>query len=265
MSTETTPEAPPLLSSIEDYVLTLTINRPHRKNAMNREAWDALFDILRSAAVDDDVRVVVLQGSDHTFCAGADISGVPTGHPLNRIRHISRTAEALYSFPKPVIAKVEGAAVGAGWNLALCCDLVVASSTAKFSAIFASRGLSLDFGGSWLLPRLAGLQQAKRLAFLAEFITAAETKELGLSTWVKEPDEIDAFVDEIAGKMAKMPPLALAQNKEILNAGVVSPFREALDTETRAQTVNYATEDAPIAIRAFKDKTDPTYTGKWAL
>jgi enoyl-CoA hydratase/carnithine racemase len=255
----------PIVSTQRDHVLTLTLNRPQRKNAMDGDAWEILFHELRSASIDDSVRCVVITGADHTFCAGADISAVPTGHPLVRIRHLSRVAEAIHNFPKPIVAQVEGYAIGAGWNLALCCDLVVASTDALFSEIFVSRGLSPDFGGSWLLPRLAGLQQAKRLAFLAERIGAAEAHQLGLVTWVVEPDQIEAFVAELAERLTTMPPIAISQTKDLINEGAVSTFHEALQAEARAQTINYATEDAPRAIRAFKDHEDITFTGRWAV
>ena len=258
-------ESDSVLASLDATTLTITLNRPKIKNAMNRKAFDLLFDILRAASVDDAVRAVIVTGSGGDFCSGADISDAPIGHPLSRVRHLSRTAEAIYSFPKPVIAMVEGVAVGAGWNLALCCDLVVASTNSRFSAIFAKRALSLDFGGAWLLPRLAGLQQAKRLAFLAEFISADEAYDLGLVTWVKPPEEIHGFTVALAKRIGALPPVALAQNKELLNAGVVSSFRQTLDEEARAQAINYGTEDAPIARQAFKDKVEPDFTGKWAL
>jgi 2-(1,2-epoxy-1,2-dihydrophenyl)acetyl-CoA isomerase len=258
-------DEPPVLHSRHGGVLTLVLNRPARKNALNADAWELLFQHLNAASIDDDVRCVVLTGADHTFCAGADISAVPTGHPLVRIRHLGRVAELLHHFPKPVVAVVEGYAVGAGWNLALCCDVVVASTTAQFSQIFVGRGLSPDFGGSWLLPRLVGLQQAKRLAFLAERITAREATDLGLVTWMVEADELEATVRDLTTRLATMPPIALSQTKELLNAGATSTFREALESEARAQTINYATEDAPRAIRAFTTKEDVTYTGKWRL
>ena len=255
-----------ILLDIDGPIATITLNRPHRKNAQTAEGWALLYDHLREISYNDDVRAVVLTGAGGAFCAGADIGGGPAGgHPLTRVRNISRTPEALYSLNKPTIAKVEGAAVGAGFNMALCCDFVVASSTAKFSEIFAKRGLSIDFGGAWLLPRLAGLQQAKRLAFLAEFITPQEAQELGLVTWVKEPDEIDAFVDDLAGRLAKMPPVAIAQNKDLLHNGVVQSFRDVLDNEARAQAINYATDDAPAAFKAFADKTEAEFTGKWSI
>jgi enoyl-CoA hydratase/carnithine racemase len=260
-----TEPGPPILRAQRAYALTLTLNRPRRKNALDTEAWELLFRELNDASIDDSVRCVVLTGADHTFCAGADISSVPAGHPLVRIRHISRVAELLHQFPKPVVAQVEGYAIGAGWNLALCCDLVVAAATAQFSEIFVSRGLSPDFGGSWLLPRLAGLQNAKRLALLAERIDAEEARQLGLVTWVVEPAEIGSFVTDVASRLAAMPPIAVSQTKELLNAAAVSTFGEALAAEVRAQTINYATEDAPRAIRAFKDREEVTFTGRWAL
>lgn len=261
----TTMAEDPVLLSRDGAIATITLNRPHRKNAQTADGWDRLYDHLRTITTDDSIRAVILTGAGGAFCAGADISGVPGGHPLTRVRNISRTAEALYSLPKPIVAKVEGAAVGAGWNLALCCDFVVSSTDAKFSQIFAKRGLSIDFGGSFLLPRLAGLQQAKRLAYLAEFVRPEEARELGLVTWVRPPDELHEFVDDLAGRLAAMPPIALAQAKDLLQAGVLQSMREALDSEARAQAVNYATVDAPAAFKAFADKTDVEFTGEWGI
>lgn len=254
-----------VLLEIEGNVATITLNRPERKNAMNAEGWTLLHDYVREIAHNDDVRCVVLQGAGGDFCSGADISSVPGGHPLTRVRNISRTAEVLFGIAKPVIAKVRGYAVGAGWNMTLCCDLVVASDNAKFSQVFTRRGLSLDFGGSWLLSRHAGLQQAKRLAFLADIITAKEAHELGLVTKLVADDELDTVVDQLAARLAAMPPIAIAQTKELLNAGVTASFRDALDNESRAQTINYATDDAPTAFAAFRDKTEAEFTGKWSI
>ncbi len=259
------PSDDPVLLKQEGAIATITLNRPKRKNAQNAEGWNLLYEHLRAIATDDSVRAVVLMGAGGSFCAGADISGVPGGHPLTRVRSHGRTAEALYSLAKPVIAKVEGAAVGAGWNMALCCDFVVASSDAKFSEIFAKRGLTVDFGGTFLLPRLAGLQQAKRLAYLAEFISADEARELGLVTWVKAPEELDDFVADLAARLATMPPIAIAQSKDLMQAGVVQTLREALDNEARAQAVNYATDDAPAAFKAFADKSEVEFTGRWSI
>lgn len=254
-----------VLSTREGAVLTITLNRPHRKNAMNEDAWLCLHDVLRDAGNDDGIRVVVLTGAGGDFCAGADLSGERAPrHPLDRMRRITDIAMTLHDLPMPVIAKVEGVAVGAGWNLALGCDLVAASTTARFSQIFSRRGLSLDFGGSWLLPRIVGLQQAKRIALLADFLDAEEALRLGLVTWVQEPGEIDGFVDEVVRRLAQGPPMALAQSKAMLNSAVGQTLREALENESRAQVINFGT-DAPAARAAFLDKTEPVFEGAWQL
>ncbi|MDN5918179.1 MAG: enoyl-CoA hydratase-related protein [Pseudonocardia sp.] len=247
-------------------VLTLTLNRPHRKNALNGELWDALRTQLAAAADDADVRAVVLTGAGGAFCAGADLSdGAGGGHPLDHMRKVSEAALLLHELPVPSVAMVDGVAVGAGWNLALGCDLVVATPAARFSQIFARRGLSLDFGGSWLLPKLVGMQQAKRLALLAETIDAAEAHRLGLVTWVIEPEEIAGFVADVGARLAAAAPVAIAQSKALLHEGADATLREALANEARAQTINLATADTPAAIAAFKDKRDPVFTGKWAV
>lgn len=212
-----------------------------------------------------DVRAVVITGAGGAFSAGADLSdgSRAAAHPLDRMRGVNRVATALYELSKPTVAKVPGVAVGAGWNLALCCDLVVASTDARFSQIFARRGLSLDFGGSWLLPRLVGLQQAKRLALLGDFLDAEQAREMGLVTWVTEPDELDAVTDDVVARLAAGPPVALAQSKQLLNASIDTTFTQALQAEARTQAINFATEDTAAALVAFAEKTDPVFTGRW--
>jgi enoyl-CoA hydratase/carnithine racemase len=247
-------------------VCTVTLNRPHRKNAIDVPTWDALGAALREAGQDPEVRVVVLTGAGGDFCAGADLhAGRGDTHPLERMHRINEAAIALHELGKPAIAKVDGVAVGAGWNLALGCDLVVATPAARFSQIFAKRGLSVDFGGSWLLPKLVGLQQAKRLALLADMIDAEEAHRLGLVTFVTPAEELDAFVADLADRLAAAPPVALAQTKALLNAGADVTLREALANEARAQAINFATEDVPAAYLAFRDGTEPQYTGRWAV
>lgn len=253
----------PVLAECSEGILRMTLNQPGRKNAMNLQAWEAMFDILRLAEFDPDVRVLVITGAGGDFCGGADISSAPVGHPLNRVQHIGKTPLLLHEFPKPVVAQVEGVAVGAGWNIALSCDLVVASTTARFSQIFVKRGLSVDWGGSWLLPRLVGLQQAKRLAMLGEMLSAEEAAELGLVTWLKTPEEIGPFVDDLAARLAAGPPIALAQNKSLIDQGIMLSYADALANETRAQAVNYATSDAAVARQAFADKQEPRFAGEW--
>jgi enoyl-CoA hydratase/carnithine racemase len=242
-------------------IATITLDRPRRKNALGSEDWQLLHDALRQVT-DPGVRAVVLTGAGGDFCAGADISETSPGlHPLERLRRISDVVVALHELAKPVVAKVDGVAVGAGWNLALACDLVVATPRARFSQIFARRGLSLDCGGSWLLPRLVGAQTAKRLAYLAEIISGTEAHQLGLVTRLVEPELLDKAVGELAAELAAGPPIALAQNKFLLQQAETYSLREAVRAENAAQVINFAT-DAPAARAAGKGER-PQFTGGW--
>ena len=254
-----------LLAHRESGVLTLTLNRPERRNAIDGPTWEALRAGFERARDDPETRVVVITGAGGAFCAGADLSAKREGHPLDRMRSINEIALLLHELPKPTVARVDGVAVGAGWNLALGCDLVVATPTSRFSQIFAKRGLSLDFGGSWLLPRLVGMQQAKRLALLAEMIDATEAERLGLVTWVTRREEIDAFVADLTTRLASVAPVAAAQSKALLHENADRTLREALASEARAQAVNFATADAPEAFAAFTEKRDPDFTGEWSI
>lgn len=249
--------------SHSDAVTTITINRPHRKNAIDADTWPLLAQRLREADADERTRAIVLTGAGGDFCAGADLSVDSEAHPLRRMHLVNRTAITLHELETPTIAKVDGVAVGAGWNLALGCDLLAASERARFSQIFVRRGLSPDFGGSWLLPKLVGLQQAKRIALLGEFVGADEAERLGLVTWVKPADQLDEFVAEKAAALAAGPPVALAQTKALLNEGVDATLREALESEARAQAVNFGTTDTRAAFEAFRNKTEPEFTGEW--
>jgi enoyl-CoA hydratase/carnithine racemase len=253
-----------LLSSDHGGVRMLTLNRPDRKNAINPQLWHELADALRATAR-DDVRVLVITGAGGAFCTGADISLPEDIHPRHKLRRLTDVALALHELAIPTIAKVTGAAVGAGWNLALGCDFVVATPESRFCQIFSKRGLSVDLGGSWLLPKLVGLQQAKRLVLLAEMIDAEEALSLGLVTWVKAAAEIDAFVADLAARLAAGPPVALAQSKALLNDGADATLRQALANEARAQPGNFATADSMEAYAAFAEKREAAFTGRWAV
>lgn len=254
-----------LLVEDRDGIRTLTLNRPHRKNAIDVELWHALAAALHEADTDDAVRAVVLTGAGGAFCSGADIGTGEVVHPRRKLQRLTDVALALHNLTVPTIAKVTGVAVGAGWNLALGCDLVVATPESAFCQIFSRRGLSVDLGGSWLLPKIVGLQQAKRLVLLADMIDAAEAHQLGLVTWLQEADTIDGFVDTLARRLADGPPFALAQSKALLNDGAASTFAEALGNEARAQPGNFATADSAEAYQAFAAKRDPSFTGTWAV
>lgn len=254
-----------LLSSDRDGVRTLTLNRPHRRNALDARLWVELADALRALKQEQDVRALVLTGAGGAFCSGADIGTGEQIHPRYKLDRLTDVALALHELAIPTIAKVTGIAVGAGWNLALGCDLVVATPESRFCQIFSKRGLSVDLGGSWLLPKIVGLQQAKRLVLLADMIDADEAHGLGLVTWVKPATEIDGFVDDLADRLAAGPPFALAQSKALLNDGATATLREALANEARAQPGNFATADSAEAYAAFAAKRDPEFSGAWAL
>jgi 2-(1,2-epoxy-1,2-dihydrophenyl)acetyl-CoA isomerase len=258
-------DQPVLLQSDRGGVRTLTLNRPERKNAINPPLWEALADALRAAARDTALRALVITGGGGAFCSGADIANPEDIHPRHKLRRLTDVALALHELSVPTIAKVTGVAVGAGWNLALGCDFVVATPEARFCQIFAKRGLSVDLGGSWLLPKLVGLQQAKRLVLLADTIDADEARSLGLVTWVRAADEIDGFVDEVADRLAAGPPAALAASKALLNDGANATLPEALANEARAQPGNFATADSTEAYAAFAQKRDAVFTGRWAI
>jgi 2-(1,2-epoxy-1,2-dihydrophenyl)acetyl-CoA isomerase len=247
-------------------IVSITLNRPAKKNAANGVMWDELLVTFRSIAANSDDRVVVLTGAGGDFCAGADLTGGAIGgsgtHRLAAMRHVGDVALSLHRLPQPTIAKVRGVAVGAGCNLALGCDLVVAGDTARFSEIFARRGLSLDFGGSWLLPRIVGMHRAKELALFADIINAAEAERIGLVNRVLPDAEIDAFVDEWALRLAAGPPIALAMTKRMLNNSMHVTLEEALDDEGVAQTVNFATADTNEALAAFVEKREPRFHGR---
>jgi len=246
-------------------VATVTINRPQRKNAVTGDMWGQLAETFRSIAADSEVRCVVITGAGGEFCSGADLSarsasGKPV-HQLTAMRMVNDAALSLHRMPQPTIAKVRGVAVGAGCNLALGCDLVVASETARFSEIFAKRGLSLDFGGSWLLPRRVGMHRAKELALFGDIISSAEAREMGLVNRVLPDGELDAFVDGWARRLAAGPPIALALTKRMLNNSLNVTMEEALDDEGAAQTVNFGTKDTLEAMEAFVQKREPKFKG----
>ncbi|MGD0380800.1 MAG: enoyl-CoA hydratase [Acidimicrobiales bacterium] len=252
----------------EGGVVTVTLNRPERKNAGNGLMWQELHDTFAEVRRRRDDRVVVITGAGGAFCSGADIadpkgvSGDPTDPHIVRMQFFGQVMLALHDLPKPTIAKIRGIAAGAGMSLALGCDLTVASDNARFSEIFARRGLSVDGGSSWLLPRLVGLHKAKELAYFADILSAHEAAAYGLLNRVVADDELDAFVEDWARRLAQGPPLALAMTKSLLDASMSVTMAQALENEARCQTINFYSEDTGEAMRAFAEKREPRFTGR---
>jgi 2-(1,2-epoxy-1,2-dihydrophenyl)acetyl-CoA isomerase len=252
-----------LLERSETGVATLTLNRPQRKNAVPPSGWEALRRHFHEVAHDGATRVVVITGAGGAFCAGADLATMaPSEHPLRSMGPVNAAALALHEIPKPTIAKVNGDAVGAGMNLALGCDLIVAAESARFSQIFVRRGLSLDFGGSWLLPRLVGMAKAKELALLGDLLSAREAHELGLVNRVVPDAELDAFVHDWAERLASGPPLAMQLTKKLLSNAFAVGLSEALDAEAAAQSVNLVSDDLKEGVAAFLHKRAPVFRGR---
>jgi 2-(1,2-epoxy-1,2-dihydrophenyl)acetyl-CoA isomerase len=190
------------------------------------------------------------------------VSGDPEDPHLVRMQFFGRVMLALHELPKPTIAKVRGVAAGAGMSLALGCDLVVASDNARFSEIFAKRGLSVDGGSSWLLPRLIGLHRAKEIAYFADILSAEEAASYGFINRVVADDELDGFVEDWARRLAAGPPVALAMTKTLLDNSMSVTMAQALEDEARCQTVNFFSEDTAEAMRAFVEKREPKFKGR---
>jgi enoyl-CoA hydratase/carnithine racemase len=257
-----------LIVERQDGVVTVTMNRPERKNAANGKMLTELRATFEEVEDNPDDRVMVLTGAGGAFCSGADLSDPngpatdPSRSGLARMRRLGDVALALHHVSKPAIAKVDGVAVGAGLSLALGCDLIVCSDRARLSMIFSKRGLALDNGASWLLPRLVGLARAKEIALFGGMYSAEEALAIGLINRVMPAAELDGFVDNWAATLAAGPPLALSMTKTLLRDSFASSMDEALENEARCQSVNFASQDTNEALAAFTEKREPTYIGR---
>ena len=241
--------------------MTVTLNRPERKNAVPAWLWQQLHAVFSEISRRPDDRVMVLTGAGGDFCSGADLGGgnVSGSHPLSSMHDVADAALTLHRMPKPTIARVDGVAVGAGMNLALACDLVIATDRARFSQIFRRRALSVDCGGSWLLPRLVGMQKAKELVLLGDMLSAADAAGMGLVNRIVSPDELDEAVGSWARRLAEGPRLALSMSKALLNKSFETSMDQALEAESQAQAVNLTGPDVEEAFKAFLEKREPKF------
>jgi 2-(1,2-epoxy-1,2-dihydrophenyl)acetyl-CoA isomerase len=249
-------------------VATVTIDSPERKNACTGDMWVALGATFRDLGY-DGTRAIVLTGAGGDFCTGADLSGVADtdrsarrGSNLDGMRVLGDAVLAIHHCPVPVITKVDGLCVGAGFGLALAGDLTWCADRARFSVIFAKRGLSLDFGTSWLLRQRVGAHVAKELAFTARMVSGVEAHALGFVNAVVPADELDATVDEVAQTIAAGPPIALSMTKRELDHASGSSLAQALEVEALAQSVNSQTADMVEAFTAYLERRPPKFTGE---
>lgn len=262
--------SPNIIVRRADGVVHVTLNRPARKNAMLPAMWAELADIIVDVDNRDSDRVLVLGGEGGAFCTGADISGrgrisptagaAPSSEQV--LGDIKRCVLALAHMTKPTVAAVDGIAAGGGCNLALACDLVVASDQARFSEIFVRRGLTVDSGGSWILPRLIGSARARRLILLGEVIDAGEAYQMGLVTHLVAAADLQAAVAGIAGQLSASPAVTLAADKRLLAQSETVTLAQALDLETASQLNMLDRPHVEAAAREFLARQDGSTTAE---
>jgi 2-(1,2-epoxy-1,2-dihydrophenyl)acetyl-CoA isomerase len=246
---------------------TITLNRPDARNALDMVMRQELVAALDEVEADPAVRVLILTGAGEHFCAGGDVKFMRERRQTAmegraRVELLNRLVLRLAGFPRPTIARVDGFAVGAGCNLALGCDLIIASDRARFGEVFGKIGLVPDGGGTWLLPRLVGLARAKELIFTADVIDAAEAHRIGLVNRVVPAAALEAETARIAERIAAGPPLALRLAKHMVHRAAWSDLAGALDLEAYSQGLAIASEDHEEGLRAFFEKRPPRFTGR---
>jgi 2-(1,2-epoxy-1,2-dihydrophenyl)acetyl-CoA isomerase len=253
-----------ILFEISKGVGTITFNRPEALNATNDEFYRELSGLIREIAEDASVGCVIITGAGRGFCAGADVKSMNPDMQLlaRRKRHRGILADVLrplVNLEKPVIAAVNGAAVGAGFNIALAADILVASDKAIFSQIFTRLGLVPDLGGLYLLTRVVGLNKAKELCFTAKKIDAAEALSLGIANRVVPADQLMSAATTLAQEIAAGPPTALAMIKTLLNKSSNASLDQMLEYEGYAQTLAYTTPEHREGVAAFREKRAPDF------
>jgi 2-(1,2-epoxy-1,2-dihydrophenyl)acetyl-CoA isomerase len=261
-----------LLYSLDKGVGWITLNRPDAHNAITPDQRNELIALLDQCSADLEVRCVVLTATGKGFCTGADLRAGrdPNAAPKQRsVGDVARTIRtgaqrlvaAVMDCEKPVIAAVNGTAAGLGAHLAFAADLVIAADSARFIEVFVRRGIAVDAGGAYLLPRLVGLQKAKELIFFGDDLSAADALQLGLVNKVVPVAELEAAAREWAERLAAGPTRALAFDKWLINRSLDSDRATAFDEEAWAQELTSTTEDSQEGLRAFAERRAPEFKG----
>src|SRR6266478_3758153 len=263
------PSTPVLLEAKHDGIATLVMNRPDRMNALNNELGVAMDEALGRIAVDPSVRMVVITGAGRAFCAGGDLALLGKGHETGATKELEPLLRAgmqmvlkMRTMPQPVIAAVNGAAAGAGMNVALAADIRIASEEAMFGQNFAKVGLFPDYGGTYFLPELVGPSKAAEMFYTGDMIDAKTALALGLVNQVVPAALFEAEVKTLAQKIAQGPSLSIRAVKKALFAGEEKELSRALDNEVREQVRCYLSEDCNEGIRAFFEKRPAKFQGK---
>lgn len=255
-----------VLTSQTGGVVTLTLNRPEVFNSFNRGMALALQDAIALAGADKSVRCIVLTGAGKAFCAGQDLNEVvdPKGPPLQEIvsQHFNPIIWKIRDIEKPFIAAVNGVAAGAGANIALACDIVVAKTSASFVQAFSKIGLIPDSGGTFTLPRLIGLQRATALMMLGEKVSAQDAQQMGMIYKAIDDAEFDNYITSLSSQLAQMPTRGLGLTKRALNASTVNDLYAQLSIEEELQSIAGNTYDYQEGVKAFLEKRKPEFKGE---
>jgi len=252
---------------IENKVATITLNRPEVFNSFNREMAFLLHDTLDACEKNDEVRAIVLTGNGKAFCAGQDLKEV-TDSDLNpgfkKIleEHYNPIITRIRNINKPIIGAINGVAAGAGANIALACDVVVAHEKVNFIQAFSLIGLVPDSAGTFFLPRLIGFQKAQALAMLGDKIGAEEAEKIGMIYKVIPLENFQEEVNKLALKMANMPTKALGMIKELFNKSMTNTLEQQLALESKSQIEAAQSEDYAEGVAAFIEKRKPEFKGK---
>lgn len=252
---------------IENNIAFITLNRPEVFNSFNREMALRLQDVFDDCEANDDIRAIVLTGNGKAFCAGQDLKEV-TSPELNpgfkKIleEHYNPIITRIRNIEKPILAAVNGVAAGAGANIALACDVVVANNKANFIQAFSLIGLIPDSGGTFFLPRLIGFQKASALMMLGDKISADEAEKMGMIYKSVPSEEFENTIQKLAVKLAAMPTRALALIKRSLNQSLANDLESQLALESRFQIEAAGTEDYAEGVSAFIEKRKPNFKGK---
>jgi len=255
---------------VNDHIATITLNRPETMNALNRQMYAELEQAFRDAHRDAEVRCVVLTGAGRAFCSGDDVKQIMLGEQrdetVTRLRDAkprpTPAAAAVLECDKPVIAAVNGAAVGWGMDLTLFADIRIASEAAKFGELFIKRGLVADLGGLWRLPRVVGPSKAAELLFTGDIIPAHEAERIGLVSKVVPPDQLMEAAMELARKIAANPPIALRYMKEGLRRSVHASMADMGEYIGNSLAYLFTTEDHKEGALSFVERREPVFKGR---
>lgn len=257
---------PSILFEVKDTVAIITLNRPEKFNSINREMALQLQTTLDDCAADKNIRAIYLTGSGKAFCAGQDLGELvgenPPGFDVILSEHYNPIIIRIRTIEKPVVCAVNGVAAGAGANIALCCDVVVASASATFIQAFSKIGLIPDSGGTFTLPRLVGFQKASALMMLGDKVAAAEAERIGMIYKVFEDENFATDSFKIAVTLSRMPTKGLAYTKMALNASADNSLELQLEKEDALQLKAANTYDYNEGVKAFIEKRQPIFKGE---